>query len=314
MMMSTPKAPLQTNRANPNGTAVAKTPKACLFNLEETYETRKKTDHEFMNWWLGTLLIAPVTLFLYPQYRFYRNIARRDSHFAKTHQFYVGVAETIHAIAKDQGNTAVDTDLRNMNQLLNKPETKKLFKPIHWWLYLAIAFVGGGIAAGLSAVIAPMLFPTANTEQVSVYISGISMVLQLPIMIYGIMIYTSLMKNHATLEQFEVSCLQKTKTMLLDLGFDKARTLAYEPQCKPRNFWIHFALTFVTFGLNWLYVDFRLITEPVKRFKEANKVQYEVLQGLKQIFNKNLQRANEVQGHLSTDQSRSVVSTEEPRV
>ena len=311
-MMSNPKAPLQ-NRPNPNGPAVAKTPKACLFNLEQTYEARKKTDHEFINWWLGTLLVTPVTFFIYYQYRFYRNIARRDSHFAKTYQFYTGVAETIHVMANDLNNTVVDTDLRHLNQLLNNHETHKLVKPIHWWLYLAVAFVGGGIAAGVSAVVAPMLFPTANAEQVSVYISGISMVLQLPIMIYVIMIYTSLMKNHATLEQFEVSCLQKTKTMLLDLGFEKARTLAYEPQCKPRNFWVHFALSFVTLGLNWFYVDYQLVNEPVKRFKEANKVQYEVLQGLKQIFNKNLQHANTVQGHLSTEQSRSVVSTEEPR-
>ncbi|MCS6267659.1 MAG: hypothetical protein H2174_08855 [Vampirovibrio sp.] len=224
MMMSAPNAPLQ-NRPNPNGTAVAKTPKACLFNLEETYESRKKSDHEFMNWWLGTLLVGPVSFFIYLQYRFYRNIARRDSHFAKTHQFYTEVTETIRAMTKEQGNTAVETDLRNMNQLLNNKETLKLVKPIHWWLYLAVAMVGGAIAGAISFIITPILFSTASAVDMASYGSGIQFVLQLPVFIYALIIMSSLMKNHATLERFEMACLQKTKTLLLDLGVEKAKMI-----------------------------------------------------------------------------------------
>ena len=313
MMMSSPNAPLQ-NRPNVSGTAVAKTPKACLFNLEETYEARKKSDHEFMNWWLGTLVVTPLTFFFYYQYRFYRNIARRDSHFAKTHQFYVGVAETIHAIAKDQGNRFVDTDLRNMNQLLNSKETLKLVKPIHWWLYLAVSIVVGVIAVTVSHFITPMIFSTVSEVDMMSYRSGIQMVLQLPVFIYAIMIYTSLMKNHATLEQFEVSCLKKTKSMLLDLGVQKATEINYAPQCKPRNFWIHVLLTVPTLTINWWFVDYQLITEPSKRFKEANKVQHQVIQALKQVFNKNQQRANELHVQAPSQQPLPVSANEEPTV
>jgi hypothetical protein len=313
MMMSAPQAPLQ-NSANPNNAPVVKTPKACLFNLEQTYESRKKTDHEFMNWWLGTLVVTPVTFFYYAVYRFYRNIARRDSHFAKTHQFYTEVAETINAIAKDQGNRALDTDLRNLNQLLYNKEAQKLVKPIHWWLYLGVALVGGAVAGAISYFLAPLLFSAVDKETIALYSSGIQLVLQLPIIIYSIIILSSLMKNHASLERFESACLQKTRSMLLDLGVKEARDIHYEPQCKPRNFWLHFALSFVTLGLNWLYVDYQLITEPVKRFKEANRVQHQVVQALKQVFNKNLQHANKLRVRLASEQPFSASVNEEPTI
>jgi hypothetical protein len=127
MMMTTPKAPLQ-NRPNPNGTAVAKTPKACLFNLEQTYEARKKSDHEFMNWWLGTFIVGLATQGQYWVYRYYRNIIRRDEHFARIFQFYHMAGETIHALAKEQGNVAVSNTLREFNQLLQNDKAKKLIK------------------------------------------------------------------------------------------------------------------------------------------------------------------------------------------
>jgi hypothetical protein len=231
-----------------------------------------------MNWWLGTFLLSVVTFGIYAQYRFYRNIARRDSHFAKTHQFYTGVAETIHALAKDQGNTAVDTDLRNMNQLLNSEETQKLVKPLHWWMYLTVALVGAVIASAVSFMLAPMLFSTASEVDMMSYHSGLQGVLQLPVSIYACIIMSSLMKDHASLERLECTMLQKTKTMLQDLGVEKAKEINYVPQCKARNFWIHFALTFVTLGINWLFVDYQLITEPVKRFKQSNRVQHQVVQ------------------------------------
>ena len=309
MMMSAPNAPLQ-NRPNPNGTAVAKTPKACLFNLEETYESRKKSDHEFMNWWLGTLLLSLVTFGIYWQYRYYRNVARRDSHFAKTHQFYVGVAETIHAMAKDQGNTTVETDLRNITQLLNSKETQQLVKPLHWWMVLGIPMAVGFIAGMLVSFLGPVGFSSVDKTQLPLIMSGIQVVVCLPVWTYQCIIHSKLMKDHATLERFELACLQKTKTLLQDLGVQKATEINYVPQCKPRNFWIHALLTVPTVAINWWFVDYQLITEPSKRFKQVNRVQHQVIQALKQVFNKNQQHANELHVQAPSQQPLPVSANE----
>jgi len=313
MMMSAPKAPLQ-NRPNPNGTAVAKTPKAFLFNLEETYEARKKSDHEFMNWWLGTLLLSLVTFGIYWQYRYYRNVARRDTHFAKTHQFYVGVTETIHAMAKDQGNRTVDTDLRNMNQLLNSKETQKLVKPLHWWMVLGIPMTVGFIASMLISFLGPVGLSSLDKTQLPLIMSGIQVVVCLPVWIYQCIIHNKLMKDHASLEKLECILLQKTKTMLQDLGVQKATEINYVPQCKARNFWIHALLTVPTVAINWWFVDYQLITEPSKRFKEVNRVQYQVIQALKQVFNKNQQHANELHVQAPSQQPLPVSANEEPTI
>lgn len=309
MMMSSPKAPLQKNQ-NPNGTAVAKTPKACLFNLEQTYEARKKSDHEFMNWWLGTFLVGFVTLSFYWHYRYYRNIARRDSHFAKTHQFYTEVAETIHAMAKDQGNTAVNDSLSVMNQMLNSKETQKLVKPIHWWMVLGVSLFGGFVAGFIAALVGSV----ASHADPNLSVNNLASLLQIPLIVYNCIIMYKLMREHATLERWECSLLQKTKTMLQDLGVQKASEINYVPQCKPRNFWIHALLTVPTVFINWIYVDYRLINEPVKRFKQSNRVQHQVVQALKQVFNKNQQRANELHVQVPNEQPLPVSANEEPTV
>jgi hypothetical protein len=147
-----------------------------------------------------------------------------------------------------------------------------------------------------------------------IFALGFLAVFILPASIYQWVIISKLMKDHASLEKLECTLLQKTKTMLQDLGVQKATEINYAPQCKPRNFWIHFLLTVPTLCINWLFVDYQLITEPSKRFKETNRVQYQVIQALKQVFNKNQQHANELHVQAPSQQPLPVSANEEPTV
>jgi hypothetical protein len=296
MMMMT--APLDStgNTLSPQRNNLAsQNAKKMLLNLSGIFQSRKKSDHQFINWWLGTFVLSLITGGLYYSYREIRIIARRDSHFAKTHQFYTQAAEVINSLAKECGNTIISTDLRNTHQLLNSKETKTLVKPIRWWVFLLLTmgypFVVGiisGILAGGGAAVeqpeAPSLLP---------YI--VQLGVMFPILIYYSIIYAGLMKDYAKFDALEADLVKKMKVMLLDLGVEQAKNITFEPQCKPRKFWLHWLLSIPTLCINWLYVDYQLVTEPLKRFKEANRAQYHIQQALAYIAKTNEERSTQLQ-------------------
>jgi hypothetical protein len=305
MMMTTPKAPLQ-NRPNQAGTGVAKTPKACLFNLEQTYEARKKTDHEFMNWWLGTFVVGLATQGQYLVYRYYRNMIRRDEHFTRISQFYSAVGETIHTLAKAEDNTSVNSTLRDFNQILQNEKAKKLIKPIVWWRLPVVSVIAYIILVVIlySFILPSMALSLQGAKEhlnPAIFLSTLGF-LPFLIILYsiGTLVYKSfitygLMNDYTTLEKWDMALLQKTKTMLSDLGLEKTSSISYTTHCKTRNFWIPFFLTIPTLGLIWLYVDYFLISEPAKRFKELPWIQFQILDGLKSVAQKNEDRTKALQ-------------------
>jgi hypothetical protein len=146
--------------------------------------------------------------------------------------------------------------------------------------------------------IATLAGPTLSTIDPNLSVKNIDFLLTIPSIIYLCVIAYKLMREYATVERLEMALMKKIRTILADLGAEKTADLTYTPQCKARNFWVHLLLTLPTLYINWLYIDYRYITEPVKRFKEANKVQHYVLKNLKQVLNKNTNRA--IAGTLTT--------------
>jgi hypothetical protein len=75
--------------------------------------------------------------------------------------------------------------------------------------------------------------------------------------------------------------------MLSNSGNEALNNISYQPCCRfsagAKSAFKYIILTFLTLGLNWIYVDYRLTVEAQKRFAESARVQGEILQALKQL-------------------------------
>lgn len=293
MMHATENTPpvTGTQGKQPNAT------KAVIIELNTIAEGRKKTDHVFLNWWLGTFVLSWVTLFLYSGYRYYRHIHRQDKHLARTKAFYTTLPDAIHALAKDMGTRMVDDSLREYNAVLLNKNTQTLFKPIHWWMPLTISLAASLFQHFGVPLLVGMAFPSADPNTTMLYNSVGQLAVAIPNLIYQLTVVKDLMQRVAKIEALQQNLLKKTRGMLADLGITNAKNIEYESQCKSRNFWLHLVLWVCTGGLGYFYTDYRIITDIEKRFTEEAKLEHQLVQALKQCYNKMQQHAKELHKH-----------------
>jgi hypothetical protein len=252
-----------------------------LAQLEALYEARHKTDHVFINWWVGTLLLELPTLLLYPIYRFFRNIHRRDAHFKRTIQFNHVLNQTINLLTPQETieNTTTPT-------LLNT-SASQLAKPLHWWIPFGLCLLGLIFSEILPPLIASHFNPTLQGYALERFELLTGNLLYLPFNIYLYSIMYGLLKDYAELERLDINSLYNAKMRLSSIGIDSLNTLNYQPYCRfsagAKSAFKYVVLTILTLGLNWIYVDYRLTVEAQKRFAESARVQGAILQALKQL-------------------------------
>lgn len=272
-----------------------------LAQLEAIFNARLKTDYVFMNWWVGTFLMPFVTLGIYFYYRHFRNIHRRNQHLQRTRAFYSTLAQVLRllpqASEKLTGQTAElleDYEIR-----LGSKEAIAMAKPVHWKIWAwgevlyslsIIALFGIGIALAFSHV-----DPASAKKQIAFlepYNDLISLI-NLSLSIYWYYLYKRLLEDYIPMDLLEAKLLSYVQPILRNFSNNDSRTLlpSFEPQCRPRNFWLHLLLLFPTLGINFLYLDYCCIHEAQRRFKESARVQYRILQAVKKLAE---QSANEV--------------------
>ena len=87
------------------------------------------------------------------------------------------------------------------------------------------------------------------------------------------------------MDLLEATLLSYVQPILRSLSNNDSRVLlpSFEPQCQPRNFWLHLLLLFPTLGINFLYLDYCCLHEAQRRFKESARVQYRIFQAVKKL-------------------------------
>jgi hypothetical protein len=252
-----------------------------IAQLEALYEARHKTDHVFINWWVGTLLLGLPTLFIYPIYRFFRNIHRRDTHFKRTLQFNDVLNQTINLFTTQEA-TSSSTSSSSINA-----SASPLAKPLHWWIPFGLCFLGCVFSEILPSLIASHFNPTLQGYALERFELALSTLLYLPFNIYLYSIMYGILKDYAELERLDIQTLYNAKMMLSSIGNDALNTINYKPCCRfsagAKSVFKYTVLTILTLGLNWIYVDYRLTVEAQKRFTESARVQGAILQALKQL-------------------------------
>jgi hypothetical protein len=252
-----------------------------LAKLEALYEARHETDHVFINWWVGTLLLGLPTLFMYPIYRFFRNIHRRDSHFKRTNEFNYVLNQTISLLTSKEAQT------NSTSRTMMDASTNQLAKPIHWWIPFGLCFLGLVFSEILPPLIASHFNPTLQGYALERFELITGNQLYLPFNIYLCIIMYGLLKDYAELERLDIQTLYNAKMMLLNSGNAALNNISYQPCCRfsagVKSAFKYIILTLPTLGLNWVYVDYRLTVEAQKRFAESARVQGEILQALKQL-------------------------------
>ena len=252
-----------------------------ITQLEALYEARHKTDHVFINWWVGTLLLGLPTLFLYPIYRFFRNIHRRDAHFKRTIQFNQVLNQTINLL------TPQETIENSTTPTLPNTSASPLAKPLHWWIPFGLCLLGFIFSEILPSLIATRFNPTLQGYALERFEFMVGTLLYFPFNIYQYSIMYGLLKDYAELEHLDIQSLYNAKMRLSSIGNDALNTINYKPCCRfsagAKSAFKYIISTILTLGLNWIYVDYRLTVEAQNRFVESARVQGAILQALKQL-------------------------------
>jgi hypothetical protein len=252
-----------------------------LEQLEALYEARHKTDHVFINWWIGTLLLGLPTLFIYPIYRFFRNIHRRDAHFKRTAQFNHVLNQTISLLTSQESQT------NTTSPIIIDAFTNPLAKPLHWWIPFGLCLLGLVFSEILPPLIASHFNPTLQGYALERFEFMVGTLLYFPFNIYQYSIMYGLLKDYAELERLDINSLYNAKMMLSSIGNETLNTINYQPCCRfsagAKSAFKYILSTILTLGLNWIYVDYRLTVEAQNRFAESARVQGAILQALQQL-------------------------------
>jgi hypothetical protein len=271
---------------------------ASLKKLEAIFNARHKTDHVFMNWWVGTFLMNIITLGIYPTYRFIRRVHIRNQHIQRTRAFYTTLSQIIPLLPQSAEKLTGQTKelLEDYDIRLESNEAVAMAKPLHW---KPLAFAYGLMfvfAIVFYIIIIQLIITSGSTghhpdpsfmknqmEAITPY-SNIINLINFPFGIYWYYLLKRSMEDYTHIDKWEASLLYYLQPLLRQLSNNDNRiSLPFEPQCEKRNFWIFLLLLIPTLGINYLYIDYCTIHEAQRRFKESARVQYRILQTVKKL-------------------------------
>ncbi|MCS6267656.1 MAG: hypothetical protein H2174_08840 [Vampirovibrio sp.] len=271
---------------------------ASLIKLEAIFNARHKTDHVFMNWWVGTFLMNIITLGIYPTYRFIRRVHIRNQHIQRTRAFYTTLSQIIPLLPQSAEKLTGQTKelLEDYDIRLESNEAVAMAKPLHW---KPLAFAYGlmfvfGIVFYIIMIQLIMTSASAGHQpdpsfmknqmaSITPYSHLINLI-NFPFGIYWYYLLKRSMEDYPHMDKWEASLTYYLQPLLRQLSNNDNRiSLPFEPQCERRNFWIFLLLLIPTLGINYLYIDYCCIHEAQRRFKESARVQYRILQTVKKL-------------------------------
>ncbi len=119
--------------------------KETALNLERNIKSRRVDDVPFVNWWLITLLINPITFGLAGIFFFIARIRRADAFIARKKEYYELVIEFSKKYGMNSGSamTYPEAELYAMRNFTE--DTFKKIKPVRWLLTSFLMIVTLGI-------------------------------------------------------------------------------------------------------------------------------------------------------------------------
>ena len=262
--------------------------------LEALYEARHKTDHVFINWWVGTFILGVLTGGLYLIYRFMKSVHRKKKHIERISKFYEMTIYILKEFTATTNPKFISEDSLTLSDIRTQYRT---MKNSGWGMGLAVIILHCLLSATcvFIGIIIYNAYPhphDTNTFTITNLLGNLlGCIYALPFWIFLypfeifalFFLFRYLMKDYVLFDNMEEGLLKGITPIVKTLLKDEQWELSFTEQCQPRNFWLHLALTLPTLGLNWVYVDYRLTVEAQNRFAESARVQGAILQALKQL-------------------------------
>ena len=267
-----------------------------ITQLEALYEARHKTDHVFINWWVGTFVLGVLTGGLYLIYRFMKQVYRKKKHYERIAKFYEMTLYILKELTTTPDKNFISEDSLKLSAIRTQYRAITM-KNSDWNMSLTVIIVHclAFATTVFMGIIIHNAYPhphdtnTFTITNLLVNLLGCIYAFPFWIFLYPFEIFAlfflfrSLMKDFVLFDNMEEGLLKGITPIVKTLLKNEQWELSFTKQCQPRNFWLQLALTLPTLGLNWIYVDYRLTVEAQKRFAESARVQGAILQALKQL-------------------------------
>ena len=223
-----------------------------IAQLEAIYEARHKTDHVFINWWVGTFVLGFLTGGLYLVYRFMKSVQRRNTHIQRTLRFYnTFVGELRELNQYQQNENTFEWLLEPFDDSMDNRKYDSVLTPSQWWVGLVCIVVSIGLFVfSMSGnLLIDHAYPpyTTTWDDFTRFLPtslGFSAILTLPsLLLFGFYYFKKLLTNFVLFDNMEEGLLKGITPIVKTLLKNEQWELSFEKQCQPRNFWLHFALT-----------------------------------------------------------------------
>lgn len=212
--------------------------------VERYVRARRDTNQKFVGWGLYFFLLSWVTFGIYSIIIFYRRLNRADLFRDRKLGYYTSLINLTRQYAQGHGDT---TALARMDDLDREVQARFVnnHKPIKAGLSVALTFLTLGIY-GYIAVWRDMKF------------------------------------------WWEIQLTEQDFYDRLGVTWTKLGILRHPVTFQPitalhRNFWLHFWLSIVTFGIYGLIWDYRLHTDPERLFPESDSAEDGILAAVRNL-------------------------------
>lgn len=244
--MATPRAPSgsapREEHMETTGAVATAAPAGTIqaaVRIEQSIRSRTDSDRPFMNWWLATFIVSPITLGLAGLYFYFKMMSRVDDYSRRKLAYYDGVIEYTQRRAEAAGNDAVAPLVRDLRNDLTVASNSSL-KPI---------------GAGLSLLLYIVTFG-----------------------IWGLVILWKVNRAWDDRQRFEAAFDDRLSQAWLQLGLLRHPIVFRVDEGKRRNYWIWLVLSVVTLGIAGIVWHYKLWTDPDRMYPEVHAVEDSVLQ------------------------------------
>lgn len=211
-----------------------------VMSLERSVKARRDEDVPFMNWWLATLIVTPVTLGIYGIVIWFKLLARVNKFQIRRRQYYDAVIDFTAKYADAAGKSGeVQEALRRMK--LDGVQALETNVPVtNPWVQWLLSIVTLGI--------------------------------------WGLVVMYRLNKAWYTLETIEQAFDDQLSQAWAKVGLAKYPLAFNVDPRKKRGFGMYLLLSFVTFGIWGMVWNYKIYTDPDNIYSEFHGIEDVVLQ------------------------------------
>ena len=214
-----------------------------VLQIERSIKERRKWDVKLTNYWLTMLILAPITLGIYPLVLLFKQIIRVDKFIQRKRKYYSEVINYTEKYLKE--NNYFDEYQHKFNELKNSYNDIFLreCKELNILLALLLSFVTLGI--------------------------------------YGIYFNYRLNRIWDDLQKFEEEFYDKLNSIWIKVNIIKYPINFRYDSSKKRSFIVNILLTVVSFGLWSIFWAYKLWTDPDNLYNEFHTAEDTVLSAIK---------------------------------